>query len=262
MKNIRKTVLITGGSRGRGRGVALELARRQYSVAIVYNGNSKAADETKVLCQQLAEEKDTRGRFETFQCDIANSFDRDNLLDKVLASFGRIDGLVNSAGVAPKERRDLLDMTEESFDRLIQINLKGSFFLSKQLSNYWLTTPSEQERHIIFIGSVSSEMVSLNRGEYCMAKSALSMGAALLAKRLAANGILVYEIRPGIIKTDMTLAVQDKYDQEIIDGLVPQRRWGTPQDIALATATLLDGEFPFSTGSVIHIDGGLHIQEL
>ena len=231
-------------------------------MAVNFAGNAAAADETLRLCREAAVNPDQE--FAAFQGDISNSNDRKALIKNVRTRFGDFHGLINNAGVAPKERLDLLDMKEESFDRLIETNLKGSFFLSQEAVRYWMTLPAGDRgfRSLIFISSVSAEMVSLNRGEYCIAKSGLSMTAQLYARRLASENIAVYELRPGIILTDMTGAVKEKYDKQIAEGLVPQKRWGQPEDLGKAASSLVKGDFAYSTGSVIHVDGGLHIPEL
>ncbi len=258
----RKTVLVTGSSRGIGRGIAIEMAGRGFNVAVNYSGNRDAASETLELCLEKALDSDQV--FKAFQADISIKEDRSRLLEEVIDAFGDFHSLVNNAGVAPKERLDLLEMSEESFDRLMTINLKGAFFLSQEVSRYWLSKESFRSdfRSLIFVTSVSSEMVSINRGEYCIAKTGLSMSAKLFARRLAAENIGVYEIRPGIIKTDMTGGVKEKYDKLISGGLVPQKRWGFPSDIGSAAASLVQGDFAYSSGSVINVDGGLHIPEL
>ncbi|QEN08749.1 3-ketoacyl-ACP reductase [Oceanispirochaeta crateris] len=264
MAHKQKVILVTGSSRGIGRGIAQKLAEKGFSVAVNYAGNREAAEETLSLCREAAEKSGHTGKFEAFQGDISDSASRQTLLDSVIRHFGDIHGLVNNAGVAPKERKDILEMTEDSFDRLMGTNLKGSFYMSQLVSKYWMTLPSEERgfRSLIFITSVSAEMVSINRGEYCMAKAGLSMATKLFARRLAEENIGVYELRPGIILTDMTGAVKEKYDSLIAEGLVPQKRWGYPEDIGKAIASLAAEDFPFSTGSVIHVDGGLHISSL
>ena len=259
-----KTILVTGSSRGIGRGIALKLAGKGYNVAVNYAGNREAAIETLELCRQASSTAGYSGRFEAFQGDISINQSRKKLLEDVLSCYGDIHGLVNNAGIAPKERKDILEMTEASFDRLIGTNLKGSFYLSQAVSKYWLSLPRSDRgfRSLLFITSVSSEMVSINRGEYCMAKAGLSMAAQLFARRLADEDIGVYELRPGIIMTDMTGAVKEKYDALIAEGFVPQKRWGNPDDIGKAAASLVSGDFSYSTGSVIHVDGALHIPAL
>ncbi|MGL1893836.1 MAG: 3-ketoacyl-ACP reductase [Spirochaetaceae bacterium] len=264
MEKDEKVIIVTGSSRGIGRGIAIELAKKGYSLAINYVGNEQAAEETKILCIEESAKSGQSGRFQIFQGDISLADSRKNLIDNVLIHFGDIHGLVNNAGIAPKERIDLLEMGEDSFDRLLDTNLKGAFFLSQLVSNYWLNLSNEKRgfRSLIFITSVSSEMVSINRGEYCIAKSALSMTSKLFATRLAAENIGVYELRPGIIQTDMTGAVKGKYDKLIEGGLVPQKRWGQPEDLGKAVTNLVSGDFSYATGSVIHVDGALHINSL
>ncbi len=259
-----RTVLVTGGSRGIGSGICIELARRGFSVGINYAGNRKAAEKTKKSCIDTASKESQR--FEIFQADISSHKERQNLIDEVYSFFGSIDGLINNAGIAPLGRADLLETSEDSFDRVIAVNLKAPFFLSQAVARRWTGDGKDMVREIhktiIFITSVSSEIVSVNRGEYCISKAGLSMTARLFAARFASEGILVYEIRPGIIATDMTEGVKTKYDKKINEGLVPQKRWGTPSDIGKSAASLLSGDFAFSTGSVISVDGGLHISKL
>ena len=260
--NRDKTILVTGSSRGIGRGIAVELAARGFSVAVNYAGNEEASRETLRLCRRSA--SDPEQQFEAFRGDISRPEDRESLMAGVLRRFGDLHGLINNAGVAPRERKDLLEMGTDSFDRLVDTNLKGSFFLSQAAANHWLGLPVRERgfRSLLFITSVSSEMISPNRGEYCIAKAGLSMAARLFAGRLAAEGIGVYELRPGIIETDMTGPVKETYDSLIAEGLVPQKRWGRPEDIARAAASLAEGDFAYSPGSVIHVDGGLHLPRL
>ncbi|MDA3809833.1 MAG: 3-ketoacyl-ACP reductase [Spirochaetaceae bacterium] len=262
MKTHKKVILVTGSSRGIGRGIALQLAARGYSVAINYVGNKQAAEETQKLCESVSIDK--LQKFGIFQSDISLDTSRRSLIENVLQYFGDFHGLINNAGVAPMERKDVLDMSEDSFDHLMDTNLKGTFFLSQLASQYWLKIPAAEReiRSLIFITSVSSEVVSLNRGEYCIAKAGLSMVVKLFAHRLAAEQIGVFEVRPGIIQTDMTEKVKGKYDALISGGLVPQKRWGTPDDLGRIVTSLLSGDFGFSTGSIIHADGGLHIPTL
>ena len=262
MKSEVKTVLVTGASRGIGRGIAIALSFAGFSVAINYAGNKSAAEETRQMCYSA---KKTSGQdFAVFQADISKSEDRTRLINQVIGHFGDFHGLVNNAGVAPEKRLDLLSLSEESLDRLYSVNLKGPLFLTQEVSNLWLERERSigDIRNIIFISSVSSTMTSLNRGDYCITKAGLSMSVQLFARRLAKERISVFEIRPGIIRTDMTGGVQEKYDGLIQDGLVPQKRWGEAEDVGKAAAALLSGGFAYSTGSVIHVDGGLHIPTL
>ncbi len=258
------TALVTGASRGIGRGIAVELARIGFSVAINYVTNHGAAEESKRLCEQA---KAGTAAFEAFRADISRADDRARLLSEVRARFGWIDLLVNNAGVAPRVRKDLLEADEESFDRLIATNLKGPYFLTQALSNFWLSDPERlralaRKPKIVTISSVSAYAVSTNRGDYCISKAGLSMLTPLFAVRLAEHGINVYEIRPGVVSTDMTTVVKDKYDRMIAEGAWPIRRWGTPEDIGRAVAAIADDRFPFSTGEVISVDGGFHLHRL
>jgi NAD(P)-dependent dehydrogenase (short-subunit alcohol dehydrogenase family) len=196
---------------------------------------------------------------EIFQCDISARGDREALIDFARQRFGRLDLLVNNAGMAPRERRDLLEATEESFDELIGTNLKGPHFLT-QLAARWMA--AEGAGRIVFITSISSYTASVNRGEYCISKAGLSMSVMLWAERLAACGVKVFEIRPGIIRTDMIAAVEKAYDEKIAAGLLPQRRMGEARDVALAVRALADGLLDYSTGQVLNLDGGFHMRSL
>ena len=260
--------LITGASRGIGRAIAHELATLGCDLVINYLTNAAAAQQTAGECLSASHAKGKSIRVETCQADIAEGPDRQRLLGFTRTKFGRLDLLVNNAGVAPEVRADILEATEESFDRLMRIDVKGPYFLT-QLAARWMI---EQRRsavpaasitpQIITISSVSAYTASTNRGEYCVAKAALSMLTPLFAARLAEHGILVYEIRPGIIATDMTAPVKEKYDKLIQEGLTPIKRWGTPEDVGKAVAALASGALPFSTGEVINVDGGFHIRRL
>ncbi|HCU30614.1 MULTISPECIES: 3-ketoacyl-ACP reductase [unclassified Sphaerochaeta] len=255
-----KTILVTGGGRGIGRGICLTLASSGFSVLINYAGNEVAARETQRLCNQAAIDSDQS--FPILKADISDTQERNQLIEQAFAATGSLDGLVNNAGVAPSQRADLLDMSEESFDRLMHINLRGPVLLTQQIANHWKQADALQGKTIIFITSVSAAMVSVNRSEYCISKAGLGMAASLFAARLAGDGTLVYEIRPGIIKTDMTSTVQQKYDTLLEQGIVPQMRWGLPEDIGRTVNSLLQGGLPFSTGTVITVDGGLAIPRL
>jgi len=263
--------LITGASRGIGRGIALELAKLGHDLVVNYAGNVEAAQKTAGDCIALAKTADRTIRTEICQADISRSEDRSKLISFTREQFGRLDLLVNNAGVAPAVRADILDASEESFDRLIQINVKGPFFLT-QLAAKWMIESLNSERStsnaqrskpkIVTISSISAYTASVNRGDYCVSKAALSMLTPLFAARLAEHGINVYEIRPGIIATDMTGPVKEKYDKLIADGLTPIQRWGTPEDIGRAVAAIAGDAFPFSTGEVINVDGGFHLRRL
>ncbi len=259
--------IITGASRGIGRGIALELAKLGYDLVINYAGNAAAAHQTAADCVARGRTADRSLRAETCQADISRPADRQKLVEYTRQTFGRLDLLVNNAGVAPDVRADILDAGEESFDRLIAINLKGPYFLT-QLAAKWMIeqvgNPKSEVRSpkIVTVSSISAYTASTNRGDYCVSKAALSMLTPLFAARLAEHGINVYEIRPGVIATDMTGPVQEKYDKLIAEGLTPIKRWGTPEDIGRAVAALAQGSFPFSTGEVINVDGGFHMRRL
>ena len=258
--------LVTGSSRGLGRGVALDLASHGYSVAIHYSGNEAAAKESLSLCTAAAPSGDQR--FGVFRCDIADPAQRSTLVDEVFSFFGSVDALVNNAGIGPKVRADILDASESSFEEVLRTNLQGPYFLTQAVARRWLadgaTAPSilPQGFTIVFVTSISAATASTGRGEYCVSKAGLSMAAQLWAARLAGSGIQVYELRPGIMETDMTKGVKGKYDAMIAEGVVPQRRWGYPADVGRAVRSLLEGDFAFSTGSVFNIDGGFHISRL
>lgn len=264
---MNKVALVTGASRGIGRGIALELAKLGYDLVINFAGNAAAARQTAEDCATAAKASREMIRAETCQADISNSADRIQLIQFTRTTFGRLDLLVNNAGVAPSVRADILDASEDSFDRLISINVKGPYFLT-QLAAKWMI---EQVTHhtsrdtlpkIITVSSISAYTASTNRGDYCVSKAALSMLTPLFASRLAEYGINVYEIRPGVIATDMTGAVKEKYDKLISEGLTPIQRWGTPEDIGRAVAAIATDAFPFSTGEVINVDGGFHLRRL
>jgi 3-oxoacyl-[acyl-carrier protein] reductase len=259
--------LITGASRGIGRGIALELAKSGHDLVINYAGNVEAAKQTANDCVAAATVGGKSIRAEICQADISLGADRQKLIAFTREKFGRLDLLVNNAGVAPNVRADILEAGEESFDRLIAINVKGPYFLT-QLAAKWMIEEVRSAEcgvrnpKIITISSVSAYTASINRGDYCVSKAALSMLTPLFASRLAEHGINVYEIRPGIIATDMTGAVKEKYDKLIADGLTPIQRWGTPEDIGRAVAAIAGDAFPFSTGEVINVDGGFHLRRL
>jgi len=267
---MNRVALITGASRGIGRGIALELARLGHDLVINYAGNTNAAQQTAKDCVALARDSQKTIRAETCQADISQPADRQKLVDFTRQSFGRLDLLANNAGVAPSVRADILEAGEESFDRLIAINVKGPYFLT-QLAAKWMIEQSgiqhpassiQYHPKIVTVSSISAYTASTNRGDYCVSKAALSMLTPLFAARLAEHGINVYEIRPGIIATDMTGPVKDKYDPLIADGLTPIKRWGAPQDVGKAVAAIAQDSFPFSTGEVINVDGGFHLRRL
>ncbi len=260
--------LITGGSRGIGRGIALELAKLRHDLVVNFAGNETAARRTATDCQAAAKSGGHAIRAEICQADISHSDQRKSLIEFTRATFGRLDLLVNNAGVAPSVRADILEAGEESFDRLININVKGPYFLT-QLAAKWMmeqvhagVPPGVKNLKIITITSISAYTASTNRGDYCIAKAALSMLTPLFATRLAEYGINVYEIRPGIIATDMTGPVKEKYDKLIADGMTPIKRWGAPEDVGKAVAAIAQDLLPFSTGEVINVDGGFHLRRL
>jgi 3-oxoacyl-[acyl-carrier protein] reductase len=259
--------IITGGSRGIGRGIALKLAELGYDLIINYVSNQMNAQETAMDCKSIGMNSDRHLRADLYQADISQAKDRQRLIDFARTQFGRIDLLVNNAGIAPEMRADILGANEESFDRMMAVNLKGPYFLT-QLAARWMveqvTAPdfTGPRPKIITITSVSAYAASVTRGDYCISKAGLAMLTPLFAQRLAEFGINVYEIRPGIIATDMTSAVKEKYDQLIEQGLTPIARWGTPEDVARAVAAIALESFPFSTGEVINVDGGFHLRRL
>jgi 3-oxoacyl-[acyl-carrier protein] reductase len=254
-----RVALVTGASRGIGRGIAAALGAAEWQVAVNYRGNETAADQTVAAIQADG------GTAQAFQADIAVAADRAHLIDQVMERFGRIDVLVNNAGVAPRQRLDILDVTVESYERVMDTNLKGPFFLTQQIANRMIALLQAgiiDAPKIINIGSMSAYTSSPNRGEYCLSKAGMSMMTLLFADRLAEYGINVYEIRPGIIATDMTNTVTEKYDALIADGVTPIRRWGQPDDVARAVVALAENYLPFSTGEVINVDGGFHFRRL
>jgi NAD(P)-dependent dehydrogenase (short-subunit alcohol dehydrogenase family) len=260
MSNQRPIALVTGAGRGIGRGIAVELARLGFTVVVNYAGNSAAAED----CLSLV--RDAGGDGITVQGDVSVTADRERLVDTTLSTYGRIDLLVNNAGVAPSVRADILEAGEESFDRLININLKGPYFLTQRVAKEMIAQverePDGRKPQIVTITSVSVYTASVNRGDYCISKAGLGMMTALWAARLAEYGIGVYEIRPGVIATDMTGGVKEKYNKLIAEGAWPIRRWGQPKDVGRAVAAIARGDFPFSTGEVFNVDGGFHLRTL
>ena len=231
---------------------------------INYAGNEAADRECKALCEEAVEASGGRRRVETVQADISIAADRERMLDFVHRNFGRLDLLVNNAGVAPNVRADLLEAGEESFDRLININLKGPYFLTQSAAKLIAnSTPlPEAARAVVNVTSISAYTVSTNRGDYCVAKAGLAMMTRLYAVRLAEFGIGVFEIQPGVIATDMTGCVKEKYDRLFANGLTPINRWGEPSDIGKAVVAVAAGLFPYSTGQVFNVDGGFHIHRI
>lgn len=256
---MNKVALITGGTRGIGFGVAECLAKEGFDLAI--NG---VRDESKVS-DALIKLRSFGVKVIYCQGDISNALSRKSIIEKVKSEFGKLNVLVNNAGVAPKERNDILVATEESFDFVVDTNLKGTYFLTQLAANWMI----EQKKLvagfqgcIITVSSISATVASVNRGEYCIAKAGLGMVTQLFAVRLGEYQIPVFEIRPGVIATDMTAGVKEKYDKLFNEGLTVQERWGLPEDIGKAAAGLARGDFPYSTGQVIMVDGGLTLQRL
>jgi NAD(P)-dependent dehydrogenase (short-subunit alcohol dehydrogenase family) len=251
--------LVTGASRGIGRGIAVELARAGLAVAVNFAGNQQAADETVQLCRAAID----NAVVAPFQGDVSIAAERERMVEGVLGTWGRIDLLVNNAGITSVGRKDLLDATEDSWDRVLGVNLKGAFFLSQRVTREMIARRSMlQSPAIINITSLSAVTVSTNRADYCISKAGMSMMTQLFAARLAGDGIRVYEIRPGIIDTDMTASAKAEYEQRIAAGLTPIRRMGTPQDVGRAVVALARGEWSFSTGDVLNVDGGYHVRTL
>ena len=253
---MRRVALITGGSRGIGFGIARELAQNNFDLAI--NG-TRSADQVENALKELR-----KYGVDVMYCpgDIASSGDRMEMLRQVKDRYSALHVLVNNAGVAPKDRKDILDATEESFDYVMGVNLKGSYFLTQKTANWMIEqkkTNTEFKGCIINISSVSATVVSVNRGEYCISKAGIAMATQLFAVRLGEYDIPVFEVRPGIIQTDMTSGVKEKYDKMIAEGLCVQKRWGEPEDVGKCVASLAKGDFMYSTGQLIMVDGGLTI---
>lgn len=252
--------LVTGGSRGIGRGICLELARQGHAVAINYAGNEEAAKET---ARQIQAEKPDWPVL-VCQADVGKAADRESMIDTILEHWGRIDVLVNNAGITSVGRKDIVEATEESWDRVLDVNLKGPFFLIQRVAREMLRLKGRVKDYrptIINITSLSAYSLATNRGDYSISKAGLSTATQLWALRLADDGIRVFEVRPGVIETDMTAAAKEKYTPLIAEGLSPIRRWGTADDVARAVAMLVSASLPFSTGDVINVDGGFHLRK-
>ncbi|MFX0057694.1 MAG: 3-ketoacyl-ACP reductase [Candidatus Hodarchaeota archaeon] len=260
-----KVALITGSTHGIGKAIALELAKKGFKIVINGASTEKLSEDYIKLLSEIYE-KGLESDYVFIQADISSKENRKLLINKIKEKFNRIDVLVNNAGVAPLERNDILKATEESFDRVISINLKGPYFLTQTIANWMIELQKELEPeylpYIINISSISSYTSSSNRGEYCISKAGVSMMTKLFADRLGEFNIPVYEISPGIINTPMTEKVHEKYDKLIKDGLTPLKRWGQPIDVAKAVVAIVKGLFPYSTGSVLEIDGGFHLHRL
>lgn len=254
-----RAALVTGGTRGIGLGIARELISGGFDVVLC--GRRPPAEVEPVL----AELRDGCQQVHYIPADLGSAQARAELLSGIHETVGTVNVLVNNAGVAPEQRRDLLEATEESFDRLISINLRGPYFLTQAVARDMVARRQADptfQASIVFVTSVSATLASPERGEYCISKAGLSMAAQLWAVRLAELGIPVFEVRPGVIRTDMTAGVTDKYDQLISTGLIPQHRWGMPDDVGRAVAALARGDFPYSTGQVIMVDGGMTLGRL
>lgn len=242
-----QTAIITGASRGIGRAIATELARTHQLVG-TYKGRRDAAESLQ-----------TETGADIFQCDVSSAEDRASLIRHARGRFEHLDLLINNAGMAPRERHDIVEASEESFDELISANLKGPHFLTRLAARWML----ERGRgRIVFVTSISSYTASVNRAEYCISKAGLSMSVALWATRLAPEGIQVFEIRPGIIRTDMIAKVEKTYEEKIAAGLLPQRRMGEGSDVAKAVRAIADGLLDYSAGQVLDVDGGFHLRSL
>jgi 3-oxoacyl-[acyl-carrier protein] reductase len=256
---MRRVALITGGSRGIGLGIAKQLAQNNFDLVI--NG-TRAADEVDVVLQEL---KNFGGDVIYCRGNISSSEDHKNILQQAKDHYHKVHVLVNNAGVAPKERKDILEATEKSFEEVLSVNLRGTYFLTQHIAN-WMIEQKKIDKTfngcIINISSMSATVASVNRGEYCISKAGLSMATQLFAVRLGEFDIPVYEVRPGIINTDMTSGVKEKYDKLIEAGLCLQKRWGEPEDVGRVVASLAKGDFMYSTGQVIMVDGGLTIPRL
>ncbi|MGI9429477.1 MAG: 3-ketoacyl-ACP reductase [Bythopirellula sp.] len=254
-----RVALITGGNRGLGFAIAEQLATSGFSLAI--NGRRPAQDVAAVV-EQLQ-----RLGTEVIYCqaDVADAAGRQAMVDQIRDSFGRVDVLVNNAGVAPHQRADILEATEESFERLIAINLQGPYFLTQLVANWMIEQRQTDEAFagtIVNISSVSAELASDNRGDYCISKAGISMATKLWAKRLAEYGVQVFEVRPGIFRTDMTDPVKQEYDELLAEGLTLEPRWGDPKELGRAVKLLVSGELTYATGTVLKVDGGMTLPRL
>ena len=256
---MKRVALVTGGSRGIGFGIAQALADAGYDLVINGRRNEDQISDT-------AGELRRRGADVLYcQADIASKRDREQMIGDIRSHYGRLDVLVNNAGVAPLERNNILQASEESYNRVMEINLQGPYFLTQAVANWMIDQKKgdpDYEGCIVNVGSISATVVSINRGEYCLSKAGMAMMTQLFAVSLGEYGIPVYEIRPGVIATDMTSGVKEKYDKLIEEGLMVQPRWGKPEDNGKVVVALAEGYFPYSTGQVIMVDGGLTIPRL
>ncbi len=256
---MKKVALITGGTRGIGLGIATELAKAGFDLAL--NG----IREEDVVKAALDDLRAFGIKVAYFPGDVSVREERHKLVNAVFQQFDRISVLVNNAGIAPPERRDILEATEESFEKVLQVNLQGPYFLTQLLANKMIETKIHRPDEfycIINVSSVSATFASVNRGEYCISKAGIAMATKLWATRLGEFDIPVYEIQPGVIRSDMTLGVTEKYDQLFKNGLAIQQRWGLPEDVGKVAAAMATGSMPYSTGQVVLVDGGMSVQRL
>ncbi len=255
----RRTAMVTGGTRGIGFGIARALARDGWNLAICGRRPESEVGEA------IAELRQSKAVVHYTAADLARPDGRARLIAGVRARYGAVNALVNNAGLAPRVRADLLDATEDSFEEIVRANLQGPYFLTQAIARDQVAKRREDPAFaasIVFITSVSADMASINRGEYCVSKAGLSMAAKLFAARLAEHGIPVFEVRPGIIATDMTAPAYESYERRISEGLVPERRFGQPDDVGRVVAALLRGDVPYATGTVVNVDGGLSVPRL
>ena len=256
---IRRVALITGGTRGIGLGIAQSLARESWDLVLC---GMRSAESVADVIKNL---RASGGEVVYVTADVADQQARNKLIETARAEFGRLNLLVNNAGIGPKVRADILDATEETFKEVLRTNLRGPYFLTQSVARWMVEQLHARAGYsgcIVNISSISAEVASINRGEYCISKAGIAMATKLWAARLGEFGIPVYEVRPGIIKTDMTAAVTAKYDQLLNAGITVQPRWGTPEDVGQAVAALARGNFPYSSGSIFMVDGGLSVQRL
>ena len=259
MSSNSPVALVTGASRGIGRAIAVELAAAGYDIVVNFVSQAEAAEETAALVAKEGREALLA------QADISSAEDRASMIEETRSRFGRIDVLVNNAALAPRERVDLLESSEEHYDRTLDVNLKGPFFLTQSVAGWMVEerqADPDRKLYIVNISSLSEYTSSVLRGDYCLAKAGLGMLTSLFADRLGEHNIPVNEIRPGIIATDMTAGAKEKYDKLFAEGLTPFRRWGQPEDVARAVRALVGGDFDFATGSAIDLDGGFHLHRL
>ena len=256
MTQPHRIALVTGGTRGIGLGIARALAADGWRLVLT---GVRSHDDNAALLESFA------GAAEYHQADVSSATERARLAAAVAERYGTVNALINNAGRAPQVRADLLEATEDSFEELMRVNLQGPYFLTQAIARQMTARKTADpgfQGSIVFVTSVSAEMVSVMRGEYCVSKAGLAMAARLFAVKLASAGIPVFEVRPGIIATDMTAGVRGAYDTRIADGLVPERRWGQPEDVGRAVAALVRGDIPYATGTVLHVDGGLTLPVL